>query len=610
MRKHRFGALPHDRGVLFRVWAPAQSAVALVRDGRPELDMAREADGSFTLDVEEAKAGDRYWFRLAQGLRPDPASRYQPDGPFEASQVVDSRSFRWSDQTWRGAPSPPRQIVYELHLGTLTSEGTWKAATDDLPRLADLGVTILEVMPVAEFAGSFGWGYEGEKLCEPSHLNGTPDDARHFVNRAHELGLAVILDVVYNHFGPAGNFIRDFSPTFLGVAGEWGESINFDDPSVRAFMVDNAVYWITEYHFDGLRFDATQAIADQSDEHIISEICREARDAAGSRQLFLVGESEPQDIRLLRRSQAYCNGLDAIWSEDWHHAAFVALIGRRHAYCTDYLGTAAEFASLARYGTLYQGQWYSWQTAPRGGYALHLDASDFVAFLENHDQVANMGSGQRLHQQVNPASWRALTAFLLLGPSIPMLFQGQEFGSTRPFTYFADHEGDLRPAVHEGRLRFLAQFPGLTRPEVRDRLADPGDPEAFARCKLSGDERVENGAATTLYRDLLHLRRDDPVLADAGSGHLVTHSSAPTASVLLIRYVGPSAHRLLIVNLARDHVSPMNDPLLAPAPGTRWDLRWSSEAPAYGGTGVSVYLREGRWRLPAHSASFLHTVPL
>jgi maltooligosyltrehalose trehalohydrolase len=610
MRRHRFGALAHDRGVLFRVWAPAQREVALVREARPDVQMARDDDGFFTADVEGATAGEHYWFRLAQGLRPDPASRFQPDGPFEASQVVDHRGFRWTDQGWRGAPLPHRQAIYELHLGTFTTEGTWLAAARDLPRLADLGVTTLEVMPVAEFAGSFGWGYDGVQLFAPSRLYGTPDDARHFVNVAHRLGLAVILDVVYNHLGPAGNFIRDFAPTFLGAAGEWGELINFDDEQVRAFMVDNAVQWIADYHFDGLRFDATQAIVDRSAEHIISEICREAREAAGSRQLFFVGESEPQDIRFLRRSGTYPDGLDAIWSEDWHHAAFVTLTGRRHAYFTDYLGTAAEFASMARHGTLYQGQWYSWQTAPRGGYALHLDACAFVNFLENHDQIANTGAGSRLAQQVNPASWRALTALLLLGPAMPMLFQGQEFGSTRPFTYFADHEGDLGRAVHEGRLQFLTQFPGLGSKEVQEQISNPGDADAFAHCKLSEAERTADHPITRLYRDLLHLRRDDPVLTGIGGPDFVIDSSAPTASVLLVRYLGRAGHRLLIVNLGRDHVSSMNDPLLAPAPGSRWDLSWSSEDPTYAGSGVSLYLREGRWRFPAHSASLLHSVLL
>ena len=328
MHRRRFGAQVHEGGVHFSVWAPAQARVGLVIEGRAELEMARDNDGFFTADVEGARAGDRYQLRLEQGLRPDPASRFQPGGPFEPSQIVDAQSFGWTDANWKGAPPSHRQVLYELHLGTFTEEGTWTAAMAHLPRLADLGVTTVEVMPVAEFAGNFGWGYDGVQPFAPSRLYGTPDEARAFVNRAHEAGLAVILDVVYNHFGPSGNFIREFAPTFLGAAGEWGESINFDrvDAShVRAFVVNNAVHWIEEYHFDGLRFDATQAISDTSQEHIVSEICREARAAAGSRHLFLVGESESQDVRLLRRSGTFPDGLDAIWNEDWHHAAFVAL---------------------------------------------------------------------------------------------------------------------------------------------------------------------------------------------------------------------------------------------------------------------------------------------
>ena len=613
MHRHRFGAQVHDHGVQFRVWAPAQTGIAIAFEGRPDVAMTRDDEGFFTADVKDARAGDRYRFRLAQGMRPDPASRFQPEGPFEPSQVVDARCFPWTDHEWTGAPPPHRQVLYELHLGTFTEEGTWAAASQHLPRLADIGVTTLEVMPVAEFAGKFGWGYDGVQLFSPSRLYGTPDDARAFVNRAHAHGLAVILDVVYNHLGPSGNFIRDFSPTFLGAPGEWGELINFDRHDarhVRAFMVDNAVHWIEEYHLDGLRFDATQAMVDSSEEHILSEICREARAAAGSRRIFLVGESEPQDIRYLQRSGTYPDGLDAIWSEDWHHAAFVAMTGRRQAYFTDYLGTAPEFASMARHGTLYQGQWYSWQTAPRGGYALHLDAFAFVNFLENHDQVANTGAGFRLVQQVSPATWRALTALLLLGPAMPMLFQGQEFGSTRPFTYFADHEGDLGRAVREGRLQFLTQFPGFAAKDMQEGLAHPDDAEAFARCKLSEAERSADGPITRLHRDLLHLRRDDEVLAQIGGPLVTVESSAPTASILLIRYIGRVNHRLIVVNLGRDHVSPMNDPLLGPAPACRWNLLWSSENPAYVGSGVSLYLQEGRWRIPAHSASVLASVPL
>ena len=588
----RFGALVHDGGVSFSVWAPAQTSVALVIENGAELPMPAGENGFFTLDTAEAKAGQRYWYRLRQGLRPDPASRYQPEGPLGPSEIVDPRGFRWTDAEWRGAGPAHRQILYEMHLGTFTKEGTWKAATARLPRLAEIGVTTLEIMPVSEFTGKFGWGYDGVAMFAPSRLYGTPDEGRTFVDEAHRLGLGVILDVVYNHFGPVGNYIADYSPMFIGAPGEWGNLFNFDGPGsavVREFISANAAYWVEEYHFDGLRLDATQAINDTSPEHIVSELSRAARTAAGSRTIFMVGESEPQDTRLLKASGVYPDGLDAIWSEDWHHAAFVAATGRREAYFTDYLGNASEFASMARFGTLYQGQWYTWQQNRRGGFALDLPPGCFVNFLENHDQVANTGLGTRLHQHVGASRWRALTALLLLGPAMPMLFQGQEFGSTSRFTYFADHDADLAQAVERGRLQFLTQFVGLARPDMRERLPKPGDPDVFAQCALQDAERDADSPLVLLHRDLMRLRRNDAVLQHVGSASVRIESSAPTAAILLVRYTAhkPTAssvssadhERLLVVNLADDHHSPMNDPLLAPPRSGQWTLLWSSEHP-------------------------------
>ena len=572
--------------------------------------MTRTDDGFFAVDVPGLRAGQRYWYRVHQGLRPDPASRFQPDGPLGASAVVDAQAYAWTDHDWRGAPAPHEHVIYEMHIGTFTAEGTWRAAVQHLAALADLGVTTIEVMPIAEFAGRFGWGYDGVDFFAPSHLYGTPDDARHFVDAAHRAGLAVILDVVYNHFGPVGNYLRDFAPTFFGKPGEWGDTINYDghgSSQVRMFAIENAAYWIGEYHFDGLRFDATQGINDRSPEHVVAEMARAARWAAGSRRIFLVGESEPQDTRLLRDSGVFGDGLDALWNEDWHHAAFVALTGRRQAYFTDYQGTASEFASMARHGFLYQGQWYSWQMAPRGGFSLGLRSSAFVGFLENHDQVANTGMGWRLHEQVDRAKWRALTALLLLGPQLPMLFQGQEFASTRPFTYFADHDGELGDAVWRGRLEFLSQFPGLGTPAVKNRLSHPASRDAFVECKLDQALRDAQPWAVELHRALLQVRRRDVVLSKVGTPEVGIETSAPSPSIVLVRYVTATAHRLLVVNLGADDLSPMNDALYAPVPGTRWATLWSSERAEYGGTGISPFVEAGRWLIRAASATLLES---
>ena len=608
-----FGAVVGEHGTSFRVWAPAQDRVSLVLEGRDDLAMRAVGHGFFELDLADVGAGQRYWYRIKQGTRPDPASRWQPDGPLGPSAVVDPARFAWTDDAWTGAPPAHRHVIYEMHIGTFTADGTWAAATAHLPRLAALGITTLEVMPLAEFAGRFGWGYDGVQLFAPSHLYGTPDDVRRFVDTAHHLGLAVILDVVYNHFGPVGNFFPEFSDTIHGAPGEWGPSINYDGPGsgpVREFMQENAAYWIRDFHFDGLRMDAVNALVDSSDEHIVSEICAAARRAAGSRPLFIVGECEPQDSRLLRGSGAYADGLDAMWNEDWHHSAFVLLTGRRHAYFTDYRGTAHELASMARHGFLYQGQWYSWQGKPRGGYSLGLPACRFVSFLENHDQIANTGLGERLYHHVDRALWRAMTAALMLGPALPLLFQGQEFGSSRPFTYFADHEGDLAAAVENGRIEFLAQFPSLKTPEMRAAVPKPAAAETFENCKLVDAERGDDdNGLHRLHRDVLTLRREDAVLGELGTGRVQVEASAPTESVLLIRYIGQAEDRLLVVNFADEYHCPMNDPLLAPRPGTQWTQLWTSEQLQYGGIAVAPIPDAQPWVVPATCAALMGSAP-
>jgi maltooligosyltrehalose trehalohydrolase len=604
----KFGPVITPAGTSFRVWAPAQEHLSLVLEHGAELPMDRQPDGFFSLNVSDAGAGQRYWYRLAQGLRADPASRFQPHGPLGPSQLVDGNAFAWTDQEWSGAGPNHRHVIYEMHVGTFTEAGTWAAATSRLQYLADLGVTTLEVMPIASFPGRFGWGYDGVYLYAPTHQYGSPDDVRRFVNEAHRLGLAVLLDVVYNHFGPVGNFFAEFSATVNGTPGEWGDSINYDgrgSQPVRDFMAENAAYWIGEFHFDGLRLDAVQALLDTSREHIVSVICRAARTAAGARSVFITGECETQDARFLKGTGAYPDGLDAMWNEDWHHAAVVRLTGRRQAYFTDYQGSAPEFASMARHGFLYHGQWYSWQKHGRGRSALGLGSTRFVNFLENHDQVANTGPGHRLFHHSSQAQWRALTALLLLGPALPLLFQGQEFGSSRPFAYFADHDGDLAESVKRGRLDFLAQFPNLDSSEMHAQIPTPSDLVTFAASKLLDEERTADSPLRRLHRDLLTLRRHDPVLRELGTEAVRVEASAPAEHIVLLRYLGARAHRLLVVNLGDDHRSPMNDPLLAPLPDAPWEELWSSECPQYGGNGVIAFPNHGAWLITGRSATLL-----
>ena len=418
-----------------------------------QFQLEAEEGGYFSGLVQEAKVGDLYKLRLDHGSFPDPASRFQPEGPHGPSQVVDANAFRWTDKDWVGR-AVKDVVLYEMHLGTFTPEGTWRAAMEELAELARLGITTLEIMPIADFPGKFGWGYDGVNMFAPSRLYGTPDDARAFVNRAHELRMMVILDVVYNHFGPDGNYHGEFSKDYFSTKYkcEWGDPLNFDGENsgpVREFFVSNARYWIDEFHFDGFRFDATQSINDASERHIIAEISAAAREAAGRRSIYMVAENEPQETKLVRMCDAGGCGLDALWNDDYHHSAMVAATGSREAYYHDYKGSPQEFISAAKYGYLYQGQFYAWQKNRRGTAAFDLSAKNFVVFLQNHDQVANSLRGERLHQIAARPVLRALTALTLLSPSTPMLFQGDEFGASAPFFYFADHNAELNKMVPE-----------------------------------------------------------------------------------------------------------------------------------------------------------------
>lgn len=600
-----------------RVWAPdARSVVLVTEPDRAEFPLERESGGYFSGTVAGVAAGTCYRFRLDGGdrLYPDPASRFQPDGPHGPSQLVDPDRFAWTDAEWAGRPLRG-QVIYEMHIGTFTPEGTWDAAMRELPALAELGVTVLELMPVAEFPGRFGWGYDGVDLFAPTRLYGGPDDMRRFVGRAHALGLAVILDVVYNHLGPDGNYLTCFAKAYFTdrYENEWGEPINFDGPDsgpVREFFIANAAYWIREFHLDGLRLDATQQIFDAGETHILAEIERAVRAAADGRATILVGENEPQLATMVRPTDRGGYGLDAIWNDDLHHCAMVALTGRSEAYYSDYRGTPQELVSAIRHGFLYQGQWYRWQGKPRGMPATGMPYPAFVAFTQNHDQIANSGRGLRGHELTSPGRWRAITALILLGPGTPMLFQGQEFSASAPFLYFADHKPELAARVEQGRAAFLCQFPSIAAPESGIQPASPHDEASFRRCKLDHRERQGHAEAWALHQDLLRLRREDPVFAAQGAYGIDGAVLAEEAFVL--RFFGQvdgqdGDDRLLLVNLGRDlTLDILPEPLLAPPPGRGWRLHWSSEHARYGGGGLAAgRWREAGWRLPAHAALVL-----
>ena len=598
--------IAHD-GVEFRVWAPKATRLDVVIDERAHA-LTRDAHGYFAGHVAGAGAGTRYRYRIDgdETLLPDPASRFQPDGPHGASEVVDPARFVWSDAEWRGR-SLAGSVIYELHVGTFTRAGTWAAASTQLEELARLGVNVVELMPVAEFPGRFGWGYDGVSLFAPTRLYGAPDDLRRFVDRAHGLGLAVILDVVYNHLGPDGNYLKRFADDYFTdrYVNEWGEPVNFDGDNagpVRDFFVANAGYWIDEYHLDGLRLDATQQIFDASREHVVSAIVRRVREAAGPRATIVVAENEPQDARVVRPSARGGYGADGLWNDDFHHTARVAATGRRDAYYVDYKGTPQELVSAAKWGFLYQGQRYAWQKKRRGSAAYDLPPASFVTYLQNHDQVANCAQGSRLHEQTSPGRYRALTALLLLGPGTPMLFQGQEFAASSPFLFFADHTPELAAAVRRGRAQFLAQFPGLATPEQQACLPDPGDPATFERCKLDLGERTRHAEAYRLTMDLLRVRREDRVFGSRPHRHVDGAVLGPHAFVLRF-FAERGDDRLLLVNLGADlMLTEAPEPLLAPPEGRQWRVLFSTEEARYGGCGIAPVEHDEGWRIPGEAA--------
>jgi len=578
-------------------------------DGVPyELD--REGNGYFSAVIPNAAPDMLYQYRLdGKNSYPDPVSRFQPDGPHGPSQIVDSDEFGWTDENWRGI-GLAGQIVYEMHIGTFTREGTWNAATVELESLAQLGVTVLEIMPVADFSGAFGWGYDGVDLYAPTRLYGTPDDFRRFVDRAHGIGLAVVLDVVYNHFGPEGAYFKEFAPDYFTdrYENEWGMAINFDGqnaPSVREFITANAAYWISEFHIDGLRLDATQQICDSTSPHVLAEITRCAREAARGRAIVVIAENEPQHVKLVRPVEQGGYGMDGLWNDDFHHSAMVAATGRSEAYYTDYRGTPQELVSALKWGYLYQGQHYSWQKQRRGTPAFGVSPATFITYIQNHDQVANSGSGLRLDRLTSPGRYRALTALLLLGPATPMLFQGQEFAASSPFLFFADHTAKLAQAVRKGRAEFLSQFRSLATPEMQRLVPDPADRATFERCKLDLNEREAHCEAYALHCDLLRLRRTDPVFSQPRAGSF--DGAILGSEAFLIRWFDDQkGDRLLVVNLGADlHLSIAPEPLLAPPEGQRWEILWSSENPKYGGAGTAALETEEGWRIPAHAAVVL-----
>jgi len=506
------GALPGPSGTRFRVWAPGARLVEVLVEGAEPLPLAPSKSGHHEATLDSVGAGARYRFRIdGAGPFPDPASRSQPEGVHGPSEVVDPYVFRWTDAAWRGL-SLDELSVYELHVGAFSPEGTFAGAAARLPHIVELGVTAVELMPVADFPGARNWGYDGVSLFAPARCYGTPDDLRRLVDEAHRLGLGVLLDVVYNHLGPDGNYLGAYGPYFTARhKTPWGDALNFDgegSAEVREFFAENALRWIREYHADGLRLDATHAIVDDSPRHVLAEIAERVRRDAG-RPALLVAEDDRNMAALVRPSGAGGYGLDAVWADDLHHQARVRLAGDRDGYFADFEGTSTDLAATLRQGWFYVGQHSGFRDEPRGSDPAGVPLERFVVCLQNHDQVGNRAFGDRLHDGIDAAALRAATALLLLSPETPLLFMGQEWAASSPFLYFTDHEPGLGKLVTEGRRREFSRFRAFADPATRERIPDPQAASTFAASRLRWEEleREPHASVLRLHRALLALRR-------------------------------------------------------------------------------------------------------
>ena len=562
MRRHRelpFGAEPTRDGVRFRLWAPKAQSVALGLDDPGELPMARTDGGWFELTTAAARAGSRYRYIVDGRAVPDPASRHQPEDVHGPSEVIDPRAYDWRDGDWRGRRWE-EIVLYELHAGTFSERGDFAGVERHLDHLVHLGITAVELMPVADFPGKRNWGYDGVLLFAPDSRYGRPDDLKHLVDACHARGLAVFLDVVYNHFGPEGNYHHLYAPGFFTERHHtpWGAAINFDGPDarpVRDFYVENALYWLEEFHVDGLRFDAVHAIRDDSQRHILVEIAQTVRSRlSGERPIHLVLENDRNEAHLLG------SGLyTAQWNDDLHHALRVLTAGESAGYYADYADAPAERLGRAlAEGFAYQGEMSGYREQRRGEPSAYLAATRFVSFIQNHDQVGNNAFGTRLPRLAKPAAIRVAAAIYLLGPEIPMIFMGEEWGADQPFTFFCDFGADLADKVREGRRREFAKFPEFRDEAARARIPDPCDAGTFAMAVLDwkAPERPPYAEQLAEYRRLLALRAREIAPRLRGMGGNAGHWRVLGPRALRVDWrLGDGSKLTLLANFGADSVA-------------------------------------------------------
>jgi len=581
------GALPTPEGVRFQVWAPHARRVSVRVPGEAleRVDALEELErGYFAGTLADLAAGADYRLRLDDRFeRPDPASRHQPDGVHGASRVVDPEAFAWTDTGWRGIDRPDL-VLYELHVGTFTGAGTFDAAIGQLGRLRELGITAIELMPIAQFPGTRNWGYDGVFPYAPQDSYGGPEGLRRLVDAAHRTGLAVLLDVVYNHLGPEGNVLGDFGPYFTErYRTAWGSALNFDGPAsdeVRRYFIENALHWISEYHLDGLRLDAVHAIHDASAHPFLAELAEAVHGLARrlDRVVHLTAESDANDPRLVRDPDRGGLGLDAVWNDDFHHAVHAALTGERIGYYADF-GGVESIAKAWSDRFVYDGAFSRDRQRRHGAPARDIPADRFVVCVQNHDQVGNRAGGERLAKLLPPARQRLAAALLLLTPYIPLLFMGEEYGETAPFLYFVDH-GDraLLDAVRRGRREEFARFAWRTD------VPDPAAVETFERSRLQPERCSEPGhrELLALYRELLRVRSDAPALRPGRCA--VRVDADPPAGWLAARLTVSHDDALL----AGFQLGPAKQEVSLPDGDGSWRLRLTTDDTAFGGSGRRV----------------------
>jgi maltooligosyltrehalose trehalohydrolase len=549
------GAVPFGDRARFRVWAPDAHRVEVVVEpsGEPSVvvGLRKRPDGIFECCADEVRAGDRYRYRVdGRGPFPDPASRFQPEGVHGPSEVVDPGQFAWTDSAWPGVDQRDL-ILYELHVGTFTPEGTFEWAARQLGVLRELGVSAIELMPIANFAGRRNWGYDGVNLFAPARCYGAPDDLRRFVDAAHGLGIAVFLDVVYNHFGPVGNYALEFSSHYLSHrTSAWAACVNLDGEKsemVSEFFIENALHWIHEYHIDGLRLDATHALHDDKRPHFVERLAARVHSALPGRRIPLIAEDYRNLDGIIRPRWAGGWDLDGVWADDFHHQLRRHLAGDAEGYFRDYTGTTEDVAETINQGWFYTGQYSIHMDRVRGSDPVGIPASRFVIALQNHDQIGNRPFAERLNHQIAPAAYRAASALFLCAPQTPLLFMGQEWAASTPFYYFTDHDEDLGKIVTEGRRREFRHFLAFIEPQNRDKIADPQDLSTFESSVLNWEEtaREPHAATLRLYRDLIRLRRSEPALrSDCRDDY---EAVALDGETLLLVRSGPTYGRIAVV---------------------------------------------------------------